>query len=119
MGRTSAFSGSHSSSGMALARSDAGLEKEGAVLGDWLASADCGAHHCNLADTTHLGLHAHKDIRLLSLSRHPYPLWGQVQRQDTIDLMELAAWYPRVSIPSFRLPPKVFAEKTQAIFRIE
>lgn len=36
-----------------------------------------------------------------------------------MDLMELAAWYPRISLPSLRLPPKVFAEKTQAIFRIE
>lgn len=49
-----------------MASSGAGLEKEGAVLGDWLASADSDTHHCNLADTTRLCLHAHKDIRLLS-----------------------------------------------------
>lgn len=62
----SAFSGNHGSSGMAVASSNAGLEKEGAVLGDCLASADSDTHHCNLADTTQLCLHAHKDIRLLS-----------------------------------------------------
>lgn len=68
-------------------------------------------------------MRAHKDISLLSLSWHPYPLWGKVQRQDIMNLMELGAWTadPQESsfIPSLGLTPKVFAEETHDICRIE